>query len=195
MAQNECDDEVPAEVAELACQRECSGGVRYVYRDGRYCKGRPVASIGGARGARFRSDDFRYYKVPLADGWVAFRSPTRRDRAGAAVGAEGPSRPERVNEITVTRDIAGMPLVYRVEDEVVVESTNEGKLFYLQKLRHFDRTAECFESGAVEYRLCYYMIAHKPRMKGKWAFGQFAPMMTPAELQAVFEAARQKGWL
>jgi len=100
-----------------------------------------------------------------------------------------------VGEVTVTRRIDGSPLAYLVEDEVVVESSNEGKLFYLQKLLHFDHATECYESGAIEYRLCYYMIAHKPRMRGRWAFGQFAPMMTPAELQAVFEAARRKGWL
>jgi hypothetical protein len=47
----------------------------------------------------------------------------------------------------------------------------------------------------VEYRICYYMIAHRPRMRGKWAFVQFAPMMTAEELRLLFVAATVKGWL
>jgi hypothetical protein len=47
----------------------------------------------------------------------------------------------------------------------------------------------------VGYRFCHYMIAHKPRMKGKWAFGQFAPMMTAEELKLVFEKVKAKGWM
>ena len=79
-------------------------------------------------------------------------------------------------------------MIYTVEDEVVFEApSTPGKAFCLQKLR--------FEDGRDEFRICYYMIARKPRMKGKWAYGQFAPMMTPKELQLIFEKAKEKGWL
>jgi len=39
------------------------------------------------------------------------------------------------------------------------------------------------------------MIAHKPRMKGKWAWGQFAPMMTEAEMVEIFDRLKAKGWI
>ena len=79
-------------------------------------------------------------------------------------------------------------MVYTFEDEeVFVAPSNEKKAFCFQKLR--------FDDGREEYRICYYMIAHKPRMKGKWAFGQFAPMMRAEELKLIFEKAKAKGWL
>ena len=99
-----------------------------------------------------------------------------------------PVLPSRVGKTTERRTINGSPMVYTVEDEVVfVAPSNEKKAFCFQKLRH--------GNGREEYRICYYMIAVKPRMKGKWAFGQFAPMMSGEELKLLFEKAKAKGWL
>jgi hypothetical protein len=99
-----------------------------------------------------------------------------------------PPLPRRIGKSTRTRRIDGSPLNYSVEDEVsFVAPSNPGKAFYLQKL--------VFDDGRIEFRICYYMIAHRPRMKGKWAFGQFAPMMTPEELKLLFDKAQEKGWL
>jgi hypothetical protein len=99
-----------------------------------------------------------------------------------------PPLPSRIGKSTRTRRIDGTPLHYTVEDEVsFVAPSNPGKAFYLHKLR--------FEDGRVEFRICYYMIAYKPRMKGKWAFGQFAPMMTGEEMAMLFRRAQEKGWL
>ena len=99
-----------------------------------------------------------------------------------------PPLPSRIGKPTRTRRIDGSPLHYTVEDEVsFIAPSNPDKAFYLQKL--------VFDDARVEFRICYYMIAHKPRMKGKWAFGQFAPMMTAEEMKLLFEKAQQKGWL
>ena len=99
-----------------------------------------------------------------------------------------PPLPTRLNKPTKTKRIDGSPLNYFVEDEFCfVAPSNAEKAFYFQKLR--------FDDGTIEYRICYYMIAHKPRMKGKWAFGQFAPMMTAEELKLLFDGAREKGWV
>lgn len=99
-----------------------------------------------------------------------------------------PPLPSRLGKKTETKSIDGSPLIYVVEDEQVFEApSNPNKAFCLQKL--------CFSDGRIEYRLCYYMIAHKPRMKGKWAYGQFAPMMTAEDMQLIFEKAKAKGWL
>lgn len=98
-----------------------------------------------------------------------------------------PPLPSRIGKPTRTRRIDGRPLHYTVEEEVsFIAPSNPDKAFYLQK-RVFD--------DAVEFRICYSMIAHKPRMKGKWAFGQFAPMVTAEEMKLLFENAQQKGWL
>lgn len=99
-----------------------------------------------------------------------------------------PKLPSRIGKTTRRKKIDGSPLVYKVEDEIVFQSAgNKDKAFCLQKLR--------FDDGHLEYRICYYMIAQKPRMRGKWAYGQFAPMMTGAELSLVFKKMRMKGWL
>jgi len=99
-----------------------------------------------------------------------------------------PELPSRIGKTTRRRKIDGTPLVYTVEDEdVFVAPSNGNKAFCLQKLR--------FEDGRYDYRFCYYMIAQKPRTKGKWAFGQFAPMMTGSEMKMIFEKVQAKGWL
>ena len=98
-----------------------------------------------------------------------------------------PALPTRIGKTSNIKKIDGTPTSYTViDEEVFVAPSNKEKAFCLQKLK--------FDDGRIEYRICYYMIAHKPRMKGKWAFGQFAPMMTSKELKIVFEKAKSKGW-
>lgn len=99
-----------------------------------------------------------------------------------------PELPTRLGKTTRRKTIEGHPMIYTVVDEDVFEApSNKEKAFSLQKLR--------FGDGRIEFRICYYMIAHKPRMRGKWAFGQFAPMMTAEEMRLIFQRARQKGWI
>ena len=99
-----------------------------------------------------------------------------------------PPLPSRIGKTTRRKTIDGSTMVYTVEDEdVFLAAPNRGKAFCLQKLR--------FEGGREEYRICYYMIAHKPRMKGKWAFGQFAPMMTAEQMKLIVQKIKAKGWL
>ena len=112
----------------------------------------------------------------------------------AAQSAHPTLPPSRIGVITRTVKIDGSPMVYRVEDEeFFVAPSNPGKAFRLQRLRFDDGAG--FEAGHIEYRICYYMIAHRPRMKGKWAFGQFAPLMTPGELCLIVSKLKNKGWI
>ena len=85
-------------------------------------------------------------------------------------------------------DINGIPLSYVVEDEIVrIQSDYPEKAIYLQKLR--------FENEErTELRLAYYIIAKKPRMAGKWAWGQSATMMPIEDFRAIVREARKKGW-
>ena len=104
------------------------------------------------------------------------------------MNAMPPPLPSRINKVTRRKTIDGQPLAYKVIDEdVFIAPSNCGKAFCLQKL--------LFDDGRHEFRVCYYMIAHRPRMKGKWAFGQFAPMMTTEEMKLIFEKAKAKGWI
>lgn len=99
-----------------------------------------------------------------------------------------PALPSRRGKITSRADIKGDPMIYTIEDEVVfLAKSNPKKAFALHKLKHHD--------GREEFRICYYMIAHRARMRGKWAFGQFAPMMTRGEMREIFEKLKSNGWL
>jgi hypothetical protein len=97
-----------------------------------------------------------------------------------------PNLPSRLNKETKRKDINGNKMHYSVIDEdVFVAPSNSEKAFALHKLK--------FSDGREEYRIGYYMIAKKPRVRGKWAWGQFAPMMTKEEMKIIFE--HLKKWL
>ncbi len=99
-----------------------------------------------------------------------------------------PSLPSRRGKTTRRKDINGRPMVYKVVDEVVfVAGGNHKKAFAIHKLEYGD--------GREEFRIGYYMIAVRPRAKGKWAWGQFAPMMTREEMAEIFKRLRKKGWI
>ncbi len=197
MAKNECGREVPSSVGELAKQHGCVGGVQYVYWDGDYGGKWPAASIGCAKAARFRSNRFEAWKVVLADGWVAFRSPSKgspgksKDRPVPGIT---PPLYSRIGEVTETNKVDGSPLVFRVEDdELFIAPSNPKKAFCLQKILVDDGTG--VENGHIEFRILYYMMIHKDRGKGKWGYGQYAPMMTAEELALIMTKMKNKGWL
>jgi len=100
----------------------------------------------------------------------------------------------RVGQRTETTNIDGTPFIYRVdEQEIFIAPSNPKKAFLLQKL-----IVECgggVPSGSAMFRIGYYMIGHKPGARGKWAWGQFAAMMTPEELSLIVTKMREKGWV
>ena len=99
-----------------------------------------------------------------------------------------PPLPSRKGKTTRRKDIRGRPMVYTVADEdVFVAKGNPNKAFAIHKLQHKD--------GREEFRIGYYMIAVRPRAKGKWAWGQFAPMMTREEMAEIFGHLKAKGWI
>lgn len=99
-----------------------------------------------------------------------------------------PELPSRLGKTSHIKDIDGNPQPYTVVDEEkFIALSNKEKAFYLQKLR--------FDSGKEVFRICYYMIAHKPRMRGKWAFGQFAPMISKEDMRVIFQKLKDKGWV
>ena len=99
-----------------------------------------------------------------------------------------PQFPSRLGKTTKIKDIRGQPVEFIVVDEDIFPAlSNKGKAFCLHKIR--------YANGKEEFRIGYYMIAHGPRMKGKWAWGQYAPIMTAEEMQMIFEHAKAKGWI
>jgi len=101
---------------------------------------------------------------------------------------EVPILPTRLGKTTKTKGVDGHPVEFTVVDEdIFIAPSNPGKAFCLHKIEHSD--------GRVEFRIGYYMIAHKPRMRGRWVWGQYAPIMTSEELALIFKHACQKGWI
>lgn len=81
-------------------------------------------------------------------------------------------------------------MVYTVDDEDVFFASSHpsgNKAFALHKLK--------FDDGREVFRIGYYMIAERPRGRGKWAWGRFAPMMTREEMAEIFDRAKKKGWI
>lgn len=86
-------------------------------------------------------------------------------------------------------DIDGTSHPFVVLDEIArPQSTNPNKVIYLQKIQ-FDL------DGKVEYRIAYYIIGKKPKMAGKWVFGQYATMMNPDDFEFLVKEAVSRGWL
>ena len=99
-----------------------------------------------------------------------------------------PALPSRLGKRTETKGIDGSPMVYTIiDEEVFLAKSNPKKAFCLHKIR--------YEDGREEFRIGYYMIAHKPRMRGKWAWGQFAPMMTKEEMTEISDKLKIRGWI
>ena len=77
---------------------------------------------------------------------------------------------------------------FMIEDEIVRITLNAPyKLLYLQKIK--------YENDIIQLRLAYYIIGKKPKMQGRWVFGQFAPLMSFEDFRAIVDEARKKSWL
>jgi len=74
-----------------------------------------------------------------------------------------------------------------IDEDIFIAPSNPNKAFALHKIRYDD--------GYEEIRIGYYMIAHRPKMKGKWAWGQYAQFMTKEDLELIFTRAKESGWI
>jgi len=67
----------------------------------------------------------------------------------------------------------------------IVPSNSKGdKVAVLEELE--------FEDGSKELRLGYYIIGHKGRVKGKWAWGQYALFIPARDLVKLIEKGKEK---
>lgn len=84
---------------------------------------------------------------------------------------------------------------FKILDEIHhIQSTNPKKAFYLQKIRFDDDGSGRFK-GRTELRLAYWIIGEKKRMKDKWAFGQYAPMIPVKDFNYIIRKAKRKGFV
>ena len=73
---NKCNDEIPNYIVSKAREKGCINPL-YIYNEGKYGGKLPKASIGCTNATRFRNAaNVESMKVPVGDGWVAFKSPT-----------------------------------------------------------------------------------------------------------------------
>lgn len=71
---------------------------------------------------------------------------------------------------------------------VVQQSNYHKKVFVLEKVR-FEHNRK------TELRLGYYIIGKKPKMRGRWVWGQYCPLIPENDFRRLIRAARKKGWL
>lgn len=106
---NKIGMEVPPEIERKAKDMGCHQGVDYVYKDGKYGDGFPVASIGGKKATPFRNlDSANAHKVQLGKGWVAFESPSYSKGNSSKSQSQSKNsytiKKRTENKLTITRE-------------------------------------------------------------------------------------------
>ena len=83
-------------------------------------------------------------------------------------------------------DIFGKKVKFTVGRYVTLrQSDYRKKIFVLQEI--------FFEDGRQQIRIGYYIIGEKPKMRGKWVWGQFCPFFPPEDLKELIRRAEEKG--
>ena len=82
----------------------------------------------------------------------------------------------------------GSRMKWHVVDEIRRNEDAE-KILLLQRLRAVDATA------TEMIRFGYYIIGKKPKMRGRWVWGQFAPFISAGDFEAMVDEARARKWI
>jgi len=89
---------------------------------------------------------------------------------------------------TLKLPLDGKTLRFKIVDEIRrVQSDMDEKALYLQRIKFVKDDRE-------EFRLGYYIIGKLPKMKGKWVWGQFAPLVPRKDFVSIMHVARNRGW-
>ena len=92
------------------------------------------------------------------------------------------------------KNIFGVKIEFEIIKMVQIPQTKfpdepkkiKGKVYALQRLR--------FENGDIYFRFGYYIIAEKPKMKGKWIWGQYCPIGPVEDFKRIVEEAKKEGF-
>jgi hypothetical protein len=100
-----------------------------------------------------------------------------------------PPLPNNIGKRRTITDIFGETRYFKILDEInLISSTYGEKAIYLQRIQ-FE------EDDRIELRLGYYIIGKKPKMAGRWVWGQYATMMPRADFAEIIKQAHAQGWL
>jgi hypothetical protein len=100
-----------------------------------------------------------------------------------------PPLPDNIGKKRSWRDQNGTLVTSEIVDEIKMTlSINPEMAIYLQKFQYK-------HDGSIELRFGYYIIGKKPRMAGKWVWGQYAPMIPQADFEQIVRIAQDKGML
>lgn len=76
---------------------------------------------------------------------------------------------------------------FTIVDEVrKFQDSSQSKIIVLQRIR--------FSNDRTEVRLGYYIIGKKPKMRGKWVWGQYATFMPERIFRSIFKQTVIRGW-
>lgn len=99
--------------------------------------------------------------------------------------AELPDLPNNIGKRRRAKDPSGSFFNFTILDEIrIFQSTHPQKAIYLQRIR--------FDDERIEFRLGYYVIGKKPKMAGKWVWGQFATMLPAEDFMRLVQQAQEK---
>lgn len=85
-------------------------------------------------------------------------------------------------------NIDGKKMNFSIEKYVTLQQSNyPEKTFVLQEI--------LFDDGNKEIRIGYYIIGKKPRMQGKWVWGQYCPFIPKHDFEKLLDKAKEKGIL
>lgn len=100
-----------------------------------------------------------------------------------------PPLPKNIGKHGRVKTINGVIKQFTIQDEVSFpQSNNKKKAINLQRIQFI-------EGGRIELRLGYYIIGKKPKVLGKWVWGQFATMLPTEDFCKAYRLAQEKGWL
>jgi hypothetical protein len=100
-----------------------------------------------------------------------------------------PTQPIKRSSGSITHPITGEKSPFKIKGQIRRHQTGlPKKLIVLQKLQFNN-------DGRVELRLAYYVKGKKPRMRNKWVWGQYAPLMPARDFRAIVRRAERQGWI
>lgn len=99
-----------------------------------------------------------------------------------------PALPPNIGKRGQQKLPSGRVVPYRIKDEIRVPQTGMPEKILCLQLIEFEKDKRS------EVRLAYYIIGKKPRMRGRWVFGQYATFMLVKDFKVLIRRAEKKGW-
>ena len=90
----------------------------------------------------------------------------------------------------------GRWLFHREAFTFMKQHNNDNKVFIIERLRKVRIEGETvhinWKKGDIEYRIGYYIIGRNGRVKNKWTWGQYCPLIPQEDFRTLFKKAIQE---